>query len=40
MEAIICKDCDGVITYLDGEKAGTLYGHCATCQKGNCSHTS
>ncbi|WP_143034965.1 GapA-binding peptide SR1P [Marininema mesophilum] len=40
MEVIVCKDCEDVITYLDGDKAGTLYGHCVMCQEGNCSDHS
>ncbi|MFD1426761.1 hypothetical protein JOD24_001004 [Kroppenstedtia sanguinis] len=31
MEAIICQTCDGIITYVDSEKSGTLYGTCPGC---------
>jgi hypothetical protein len=31
MEAIICQTCDEVISYVDYEKAGTLYGQCPGC---------
>lgn len=31
MEAIVCQNCDEVITYVDGDKSGTLYGTCQGC---------
>nr|WP_246064852.1 GapA-binding peptide SR1P [Melghirimyces algeriensis] len=31
LEAVICQNCDEVITYLDGDKSGTLYGVCPGC---------
>ncbi|MFC4076590.1 GapA-binding peptide SR1P [Salinithrix halophila] len=37
MEAIICQTCDEVISYVDGEKAGTLYGRCSGCMDQHCS---
>ncbi|MBA4494297.1 GapA-binding peptide SR1P [Paenactinomyces guangxiensis] len=33
MEAIICQTCDEVITYVESEKAGTLYGKCVGCDE-------
>ncbi|SEN07624.1 GapA-binding peptide SR1P [Lihuaxuella thermophila] len=33
MEAIICQTCDEVITYVESEKVGTLYGKCTGCEK-------
>ncbi|PTM59295.1 GapA-binding peptide SR1P [Desmospora activa] len=31
MEAIICQTCDEVISYVDCDKSGTLYGQCPNC---------
>ncbi|PTX65056.1 SR1 protein [Melghirimyces profundicolus] len=33
MEAIVCQTCDEVITYVDGDKSGTLYGTCQSCNE-------
>lgn len=33
MEAIVCQSCDEVITYVDSDKSGTLYGTCPGCNE-------
>ncbi|OYD07808.1 GapA-binding peptide SR1P [Paludifilum halophilum] len=33
MEVIVCQTCDEIITYVEGDKSGILYGKCSGCDK-------
>lgn len=37
MEVVVCQTCDEVITYMEGDKTGVLYGQCPGCDKARCS---
>ncbi|MCS1350570.1 GapA-binding peptide SR1P [Mechercharimyces sp. CAU 1602] len=31
---IVCQSCDQVVSYMNAEKCGTLYGRCDSCKDG------
>ncbi|RAL25978.1 GapA-binding peptide SR1P [Thermoflavimicrobium daqui] len=33
MEIIVCQKCDEVISYMESNKVGTLYGTCCDCDE-------